>query len=228
MAGANRSVRSSEAPSAKRPVRPERDQPASEFGLILEAFLARVPGARAAALVDSEGETVDYAGHVDAYFLRVAAAHFRIVFQVAQSQPALSDTKFLLIRALRRSFLIHTVAEGYALCVLFVRAAGFGGWHRALAVCAHRLASEAGWKVPKPAWFPVDITADERRRPLSVKLDRAEREVEVLGALASATQGRERAWRVRIATGEEAMLVREAGGAWYADEPLSNLAPRPP
>lgn len=226
MAGATRSVRTTEtAPRAKRRLRPDRDQVASEFGLILEAFLARAPGARAAALVDSQGETVDYAGAVDPFLVRVAAAHFRIVFGIAESQPALADTRFLLVRALRRSFLLHTLAEGYALCVLFARGAGFAGWHRALAVCAHHLSSEAGWKIPRPAWFPVEITSDERLRPLSVKMDRAERAVEVLGALASSTPGRERAWRVRVATGEEAMLVREAGGAWYADEPLSQLAP---
>ena len=223
MAGAIRSVRSTQTAShAKGRLYPERrDQAASEFGHILEAFLARAPGALAAALVDSEGETVDYAGRVDPFLLRVAAAHFRIVFGVAQSQPALEGTSSILVRALRRSFLIHSVAEGYALCVLFARGAGFTGWQRALAVCAHRLSSEAGWKVPRPTWFPVEIRSDERLRPLSVKMGHGERSVEVLGALASSALGRERAWRVRVATGEETMLVREAGGAWYADEPLS-------
>ncbi len=43
----------------RRKPRAKREQATSEFGAILEAFLARVPGARSAALVDFEGETVD-------------------------------------------------------------------------------------------------------------------------------------------------------------------------
>jgi hypothetical protein len=184
--------------------------------------LDRVPGAHAAALVDFEGETVDYAGDLDPYTLRVAAAHFRIVLEDALSQPALRNLKSLVVRAARRTYLVHPVADGYALFVLFARGAGFSGWQRALTVCAHGLSSEAGWEAVKPAWFPVEVVSDARLRPLSVKAGQTERRVEVLGALAGALQRRERAWRVRVETGVEAMLVREPGGSWYADEPLGH------
>jgi hypothetical protein len=185
-----------------------------------------VPGAHAAALVDFEGETVDYAGDVDPFSLRIAAAHFRIVLEDAVSQPRLCDVKSVLVRAARRSYLVHGMAEGYALVVLFAGRAGFTGWQRALTVCAHRLSSEAGWEGVKPAWFPVDVVSDARLRPLRVKAGQTECRVEVLGALAGSLPRRERAWRVRVDTGIEAMLVREPGGSWYADEPLGQ--PREP
>ncbi len=200
---------------------PARDQESSEFSAILQAFLVRVPGARAAVLVDSEGEAVDYAGHVDPFALRVAAAHFRLVLQDVHSQPSLRGATSFVVRAARRSFLVHAIAEGYALFVQFCRGGGLSGWYRALAVCVHHLSAEAGWKSVRPMWFAVEISADERRRPLVVKVGRTERKLEVLGALASSGPGRERAWRVRAETGVEAMLVREPGGVWYADEALA-------
>jgi hypothetical protein len=181
-----------------------------------------VPGALAAALVDFEGETVDYAGDLDAFSMRVAAAHFRILLEDAVSQPHLHDVTSVMVRSVRRTYLIHAMAEGYALVVLFGRGAGFSGWQRALTACAHRLSSEAGWAGVKPAWFPVEVVADARLRPLRVKAGKTERSVEVLGAVAQTPVRRERAWRVRVDTGIEAMLVREPGGSWYADEPLGD------
>ena len=56
-----------EAPTA-------RDQAETAFTAILASLVERVPGAHAAALVDAEGETVDYAGDGEPFFLRVAAA----------------------------------------------------------------------------------------------------------------------------------------------------------
>jgi hypothetical protein len=204
----------------KRETGPERDQAASAFGVILEAFLSRVPGALAAALVDLEGETVDYAGQMDPFALRVAAAHFRILLEEMKSQPSLLGGRSLLLRAARRSYLVHVLAEGYALLVVFSRGAGFTGWQRAIIVCTRGLSAEAGWRADKPAWFPAEVVADKRLRPVRVKSGASEQRVEVLGALVGAPDRRERAWRVRLETGVEAMLVRERGGVWYSDEPL--------
>ena len=196
------------------------DQERSAFGAILEWFLGRVPGARAAALVDFEGETVDYAGHVDSYAVRIAAAHFRILLTELQMRPTLGIARSLILRTSRQSYHVHGVTEGYALLVIFTRGAGFGGWERALTVCTNRLSAEAGWGANKPEWFPVDVVADRRFRPLRVKSGPTERSLEILGALAAVPRHRERAWRVRIESGVEAMLVREPGGSWYADEDI--------
>ena len=64
---------------------PPRDQRESAFTAILTDLVERVPGARCAALVDRDGETVDYGGRGSPYEMRVAAAHLRIVFDEALS-----------------------------------------------------------------------------------------------------------------------------------------------
>lgn len=210
------------APSGvRRPPRLERDQATSAFGGILEAFVSRVPGARAAALVDLDGETVDYAGDADPFALRVAAAHLRIVLEEAHGQRGLAGLRSIVLRAARRTYLVHAMAEGYGMVVIFSRRAGFSGWERALAVCAHGLAAEAGWTAKRPSWFPVEVTTDARRRPTRVRSGTLDFALEVLGLLAGASsRSGDRAWRVRLESGMEAMLVRERGGSWYSDEPL--------
>ena len=60
------------------------------FAEILRALVARSPGARAAVLVDSEGETVDYAGEADAFELRILAAHMTI----ARTNLVASNVRF--------------------------------------------------------------------------------------------------------------------------------------
>ncbi len=208
-----------------------REQRESAFAVILAAFVARVPGARGAALVDFEGETVDYAGGIDPFELRVAAAHGRIVLHEAAAQPSLKRIHWLAIRATRRTYLVSVLPEGYALVVLLLRRAGFSGHQRALAVCVRALGDEAAWTwrdVAQPApWFWLDVIPDARRRPAAVREADRLRPVEILGAVVtrSGPKPRERAWRVRFDTGVEAMLVREPGGAWYTDEPLVKGAP---
>ena len=59
---------------------------------------------------------------------------------------------------------------------------------------------------------------DGGHRPVSVGAGPRARAVEVLGAVASGVDARERGWRVRLPTGLEVTLVREPGGAWYADD----------
>jgi hypothetical protein len=214
---------------------PLRDQRESAFASILSKLVSRVPGARAAALVDWEGETVDYAGGVDPFAVRVAAAHWRIVIDAAASQKALGCLQRLVVRAARRSFLVEPLPDGYALIVLLSRAAGFASpTTRALAACVRALGEEAGWTWPRggapPGWFPLDIVADDRRRPVAVRVAGQVHALEILGALVSGHEGRrarrERGWRVRFDTGMEAMVVRESGlprrfsGHWYSDEPI--------
>jgi hypothetical protein len=196
----------------------------------LAALLARVPGSRAVALVDSEGETVDYAGPIDPFEIRVVAAHWRIVLDRASGEPQLRRLERLAVRAARRSFLVHVLPDGYALVLVLARGAGLFGWagaSRALPACARALGSEAGWTwehtAAPPAWFPLDIVADERHRPVAARVQGEIRRLEILGAVAGSMGRSDRGWRVRFDWGVEALLVREPGGMWYADEP-----PAPP
>jgi hypothetical protein len=197
-------------------------------------------------LVDVEGETVDYAGQSTPYAIRVAAAHWRIVLRQAREGRLLAQTKTLAVRAARTSFVVYSLPEGYALVIVLSAAAGLPSWRRGLAICAANLAAEAGWgtagKEPRrgrgPAdpqdvlpWYPVEVACDPPRRPCSLRMGESTLPIEILGSIVevqgvTATRGRGRAlhenvrgWRVRVGN-EEATLVREPGGLWYADQPL--------
>jgi hypothetical protein len=214
-----------------------RDQGESTFTWILGGLLARIPGARAAALVDSEGETADYAGHIDPFAVRVAAAHWRIVLEEVGRQRSLLAVRWVVVRAERASFLVVALPDGYALLVLLTRGAGFGGWHRAIDACVRSLAREAGWEHPpsigggRISWFPVDVLCARGRRPRGVRVAGRTLSLDVLGAVVdpSSARGRserrDRAWRVRLETGVETTLMCEPGGTWYSDESLGPEAP---
>jgi hypothetical protein len=199
-----RTRRATKVGREQRDQRDQRDQGESAFTSILGALVARVPGAQAAAMVDHEGETVDYAGAGDPFGLRVMAAHWRIVFQQADVQSSLRGLHWLVVRGARRSFLVHSLPRDYALIITFTRAAGFAGWQRAVATCARALCQEAGWgslenwvsavaataAPPGPGrygaklgWFPIDVIADERRRPQSVRVGGRLHAVEILGTI---------------------------------------------
>lgn len=200
-----------------------RDQQESAFTAILAGTVARIPGARAAVLVDFEGETVDYAGQIEPYSLRLAAAHWRIVLDEAAAGRMLRPLRWIALRAARASYIVHGLPEGYALVLVLARAAGFAGWRRAVAACGRALGAEAGWRWKghaMPAWFPVDVAADDRKRPSALRVAAGLRPLEILGSLAGGLARRERGWRVRLESGVEATLVREPGGAWYSDEPV--------
>jgi len=212
-------------PRKRRVDRAERDQHESAFHAILSKFVALIPGARGAALVDSEGETVDYAGRAKPFDVRVAAAHWRIVLDEARATHGLREVRSIAVRAARASYLVQTLPDGYALVVVMMRSAGFSGWQRAVASCVHALGEEAGWhqgatELP-PKWFPVTVLRDERRRPAAVRADGRLHPLEILGTLQAGLSSRERAWRIRFESGLEATLVREPGGACYLDEKLS-------
>lgn len=214
-----RSLRSRRVAAAKR------DQHESAFGAILSKLVSRIPGARGAALVDSEGETVDYSGRAKPFDLRLAAAHWRLVLDETRAVRQLRSVSSIAVRAARASYLVQALPEGYALVVVMVRSAGFSGWQRAVASCAHSLGEEAGWQwegTPPPRWFPVTVLRDERRRPAAVRADGRLHPLEILGTLQAGVSGRERAWRIRFESGLEATLVREPGGACYLDEKLGH------
>jgi hypothetical protein len=230
----------------------ERDMPPSPFATILEELVARMPGAFAAVLVDAEGECVDYGGRGDPFDLRLAAAHWHIALaEVARHLARFAElgrTSSLLVRAERRSFYAKALADGYAVVVLLGRRAGFGASRRAVDLCERSLCAEAGWPIPAgPHWYParvdcrgkkpVRICADvatsahvarPSRRVSPVRGGSAPRllDVVVLGVIVA--DPRERGYRIRLDSGLEIMLVREAGGFWYPDEPVPTVVVRAP
>lgn len=203
-----------------------RDQAVSAFGAIL-LKLCDSTGAVGVALVDAEGETVDYAGTVDPYEMRVAAAEWRLVFSVLSASRVLhwGDTTELVVRAAHRSFVGVLLGEGYAL-VAELQLHCFSISRRALAECARDICNEAGFELPRGMgvdahWTRVDVrtTRAERRRPVAIWMGGSWCALEILGRYARAELGRgEIGYRARLGTGAEITLVRERLGRWYAED----------
>jgi len=208
-----------------------RDQTPTAFGSILARLLRHSPGVRAAALIDPEGETVDYAGELPDYFTKLVSAHFRIVIDdvVARFARGQLGTPYqVIVRAKAWSFAARRLPEGYALVIIFQRHA-FTLSERALAVCDDELSREADWPTaPRPpgSWFAVEVQPSprDRRRPGRVRLGSRWYPVDILGHMVGLPH--ERGYRCRVSSGAELTLIREASGQWFSDEliPVHNEA----
>lgn len=202
---------------------PPRDQETTSFTDILRRLLRAAPGARAAALVDFEGETVDYAGVLEPFELRVAAAHWQIV--LAQLGNSLGAVRQIIVRTRARSYVVRRLYASYALVVVLYRHAAFAVSRRALQEADARLCAEAGWPLPDASfWFSLDVETDpsDPARPLRVNAGDGWQPVEVIGCLMDLS-GRERGYRVRLECGLEIMLIREGLGRWFIDEHIDVL-----
>jgi hypothetical protein len=198
-----------------------RDTDATAFTSILTDLIARIPGAHSAALVDGLGESVDYTGRFAPFDVKVAAAHYRIIIDEVRARAPFVNLRTLVVRGSSGSFIARLLPDDYAVVVLLGKRAGFGGL-RAFHVCERALVAEAGLTPrPVPAWSVVAVECDARRRPIRVlSFDRKQSlRADVLGTLLD-QPNRERAFRVRLESGAEVMLVRERGGTWYAEEPI--------
>jgi len=218
--------------TGRRSTLPPRDQEASVFSAIL---MRLCEGTRAigVALVDREGETVDYAGYRDPFALRVMAAEWRIVLNIVReiARPGFADVTELAVRASGRSFAIVALGEGYAL-VLELPRRGFSLSRRALAQAAREIEAEAdlppALALRSERWSRVEVQTvpSDRRRPEALWLDGAWQPVVILGRHHAQSprgpRGRagrgEVGYRARLATGLEFALVREPLGAWFASD----------
>jgi hypothetical protein len=223
-----------------------RDQDEGPFSLILAALLDAIPLSIGAVLVDAQGESVDYAGAIEPFDLKVAAAHFQIVLQEIRLVEPLASASQLTVRARHRSYVLRVLDADYSLLLIMHRHAGFSVSQRALDEAVSCLSAEAGLDVRlrAPLWYRVEVQTSKARRPLRLRAPasyeamRANRrpaaplfsvperevppgawsEVEVIGAL-TGTARRERGYRIRLDTGAEMTLVRERHGLWFVDEP---------
>jgi hypothetical protein len=203
--------------SIKRPT--VRDQDASPFSIVLVG-LCTATGARCAALVDQEGETVDYGGSGDPFDIRILAAEWRLVLARFEGASTLGSVFQLFVRARDKSFWIEALPYGYALVVQM----GHRCTHlspRALSQARRDLCREAGFALvdQTEAWTRVTVKEEPgvSRRPLVLGQQDEAHYLTVLGRVSSVARG-ERGFRVRLATGEERTLVREPLGQWYMEE----------
>lgn len=203
----------------------QRDQHVTPFSASLLRLCDAV-GAPAAAIVDSEGETVDYAGSVDPFDIKVAAAEWAVVFARLKAcrSPLLASASELRIRGARRSYVVRRLADDYAL-VLQLLPHCFAVSARGLNEALREVALEAGLPAPpgtnaKEQWVRVDVRCGPRssRRPSAIWVKGSWLEVEVLGRWDAGR--RELGYRARLASGAEFTLIRERLGRWYAEFPL--------
>jgi hypothetical protein len=203
-----------------------RDQEPSVFSAIL-ARLCEASSALGAALVDGEGETVDYAGRIEPFELRVSAAELRIVLATLQATSIgqWNSTHELLLRCAKHSFAVRSLTDGYALVLVLPRFA-FRVSRRALAEAAFDLERESGLSLlgvkERLRWLRVDVRAsvEDEDRPQVVWYQRGWRPVTLLGRFQSADlEPEEVGYLARFATGPEVLLVRESRGMWFAGEP---------
>lgn len=196
-----------------------RDQAESAFAGILADLVSRTPGARAAALVDVDGETVDYACGTDPFDVRLAAAHLRIV--LGDLQRHRDDAQAVALRCATRSYLVRALPHGYALVLVLTCGSSRVALARGLPLSVSRLCTEAGWAAPpRLYWYPIEVEVDERGRPIRLRTSgEFAAQVEILGTIAGGLARFERGWRVRLA-GREATVVREPSGHWYIDDSL--------
>lgn len=200
---------------------PVRDQDRSTFGRILHDFVSSEPNLIATALVDAEGECVDYAGALSPFDVRVTAAHLQIDLRHTNDRLAqhLGTIDFLRVCTSGRSYVIRTLAEGYAL-VMVVFGSPFSVSDRAMAQAEVELSREAGWNPRTPdRWSKVrvDTGTETDQRPKRIQVSGRWVDMQVLGTVVGLAYG-EVGYRVRLATGAELTLVRETIGQWYADD----------
>ncbi len=224
-----------------------RDQVESAFSAILSALVEAVPLAAGAALVDAEGETVDYAGYLDPFDLKVAAAHFGVVLHDIRSFRPMKEVKEIRVRAKKRAYLLRVLDSDYSLILVLHKYSGFSVSRRALRETESRLCIEAGLEQTDldPIWYRVEVETAlgrplrlrapsqyaELKLPVSARAPSTIRpltemrdpltwvDVEVIGALMG-TPSKERGFRVRLANGAEMTLIREPNRLWFVDEPL--------
>jgi hypothetical protein len=199
-----------------------RDQLPSSFAPTL-GRLCSSAGVVGAALVDCDGEAVDYAGRVSPFDIRVAAAEWRIILsRLARCQHSpWKDTRMVMIRGVNKSFGAVLLPEGYAL-VLQLLPRCFRISPRALSEATREICENAGLEMAAPAaqWMRVQVNESPapQRRPRSVWVHRKWLPVEVLGRwVGPELLPNEIGYRVRLLGGAEVTLVREPLAQWFAD-----------
>ena len=207
-----------------------RDQSDSAFSAIL-GQLCDDCGALAAALVDGEGETVDYAGLLSPYEIKVAAAEWRIVLAVVRESrlPGFHTVGALTVRAKGRTFVMEAMPDGYAIALCLPQRA-FSISRRAVGQAMRELAHEAGIVLPEARsqvnWARVKVRtpAGSRlyRRPDAIWLQDAWSPITILGRYqARDLSHSELGYLARLTSGAEVFLVREPLGIWFIDNPAA-------
>jgi len=203
-----------------------RDQSDSPFSAIL-ARLCASSGALGAALVDAEGETVDYGGVLAPYEVKVAAAEWRLVLTVVRESGVFGfrHVNGIVVRGQRRSFSIEGLPDGYAIALCLPRHS-FVVSPRALSQAVREISLEAGLPFREArgqvSWARVEVRASAEvrlpGRPDAIWLRGHWSPIIILGRYQPTDLARsELGYLARLASGAEVLLVREPLGVWFID-----------
>jgi hypothetical protein len=203
---------------------------ASPFSLILEDLLDAVRFVRGAALFDFEGETVDYAGELEPFDMKVAAATFQMVLGELRECKHLSSAYELCVGTPKAGYVLRILDDSYSLLLIVRRPGTFAVSRRVLDEIDARILDEAGLAVRRrPGWFRVEVESAERSdRPRRVRpiapigagpYEPPWLEIEVLGAVVG-LERRQKGYRIRLTSGAEVTLLRESRHLWFVDERL--------
>jgi hypothetical protein len=202
-----------------------RDQAVSSFAATLGRLCDALP-AVAAALVDGEGETVDYAGSLSPYEIRVAGAEWQLVVaSVALGERKAQAIEEIVVRARLATYAAFAISEGYVL-VVQLRPRAFEVSRRAVIEAIREICAEAALSVPKryfgEYWFRIDVRESRNDlRPRAIWMDQAYRPTTVIGRMSQPDAlHTDRGYRVMLDNGNELTVVRERLGRWYREGEL--------
>ncbi len=203
---------------------------ASPFAGLLEDLLDAMPYLRGGAIVDFEGETVDFAGEVDTFELRVAAATMQLMLSELRQNAHFEQLREVRLSTGKQGYVVRVLDDSYSLVLIPRPLATFVLSERVLLEVEHRILIEAGLAPRAPLdWFRAEVRLDGRRRPTKIRaaaslLDLESPpwlDVEVLGAVVEQA-ATPRAFRVRLESGAELTLLREGRSLWFVDGPIAD------
>jgi hypothetical protein len=202
-----------------------RDQATSAFsGILLR--LCDSTDALAVALVDAEGETVDYGGFLSPYDTRVAAAELQIVIKLARQTEFSGGVERIMVRSARRTYSLIALSHGYVLVLVLARRR-FRLSPRAVAEAVREIELEAGLtfagggrdRFDRWSYVEVRTVKGNVRRPEAIWLRGGWQTLVILGRFHSSDlERREVGYRARLPNGAEFALVREPLGKWFAED----------
>ena len=208
--------------SARAPGHARDGQQRTGFTASLETLVETSAGCLGAVLVDGEGETVDYAGRLAPYDVKLAAAHFQIVLRELCNSARGDEARGFTVRAQRYGYVAWRLFGGYVLVLVFTPESAAHFSQRALRQVEIELSREASWPLEhggRPRWTRVYVSLGSGGVPLELWLrDGARERLTLLGPAANLGDF-ERGYRVSLPSGGEQTLVREPNGIWYLDRP---------
>jgi hypothetical protein len=221
--------------SASRPPEGPRDELETAFTPILRRIRKALPGALAVAFVDQEGECIDYVGSLDAFDIKVSAAHAGMLMdrlRGSQHKLGLVQPLSLHVAASGRELWARRVTDEHVLVAQSGRDVDALQAWTVLSSAAEEFRSEIG--VGRPAWEPPPPLEVWTRdavgwpfAPAAFTEHGARTEIgDVLGRWTEPCEGVERApaaertcFRIRTADGRELTLVHDPQSASWEVRP---------